>query len=374
MRDNSVGISKHKNIIITQKLSNKISWLQFFCALVVITDHSFDYINYADVTKPIIEESIYFVLLTCSQGLTYIAMPIFFVISAVLLFKDFDEKNIWNWYKNKLYSRFFSLVMPYLIWNTIWTILFLAVSHISISNNIDGELCFENIIGGIVYGKYNEVFWFMKVLILYTIFSPVIACIIKQGRWLTIIVAFMLLSFSNALSEEVHLLCVFYNLLFYILGAYISLYRNIDCMVFPSKTTRNIGTYFCFAFLVALCLEAIIRFNVFVVADFKNAIMIVLITSAMWLFWRAIDIVEAIPAKWYTKCAFLIYAMHKPIQQSYNKLIASYFSADLYTYCLNLVGGLVFTSISILSIVYVLHSITPRFLFFLNGKRKIYFS
>ena len=51
-----------------------------------------------------------------SDSITRFAVPMFFVLSGISFFKDYNNKK----YLSKIKSRLFTLVIPYLLWNTIW--------------------------------------------------------------------------------------------------------------------------------------------------------------------------------------------------------------------------------------------------------------
>ena len=50
-----------------------------------------------------------------------------------------------------------------------------------LSNNIDTHLTINNFIDGVFFAKYNEVFWFMKALIVFVLLYPIIGIIVHRG-------------------------------------------------------------------------------------------------------------------------------------------------------------------------------------------------
>ena len=76
--------------------------------------------------------------------------------------------------------------------------------------------------------------------------------------------------------------------------------------------------------------------------------------------------------KWYARTSFLIYAMHKPIEQAFNKVVAKFFSAGLEAHLLNLFGGVLFTLTVVLVAIWVMGKIMPKLTSALNGGRKIF--
>ena len=69
----------------------------------------------------------------------------------------------------------------------------------------------------------------------------------------------------------------------------------------------------------------------------------------------------------------MIYAMHKPIQQLWNKITARLFAPNLLTHIANLYGGLLVTIFIIFLIIIILRKWFPLAYSILSGKR-MYFT
>ena len=212
-------MSQKKNI--NSSTSIKISWIQFICSLIIITDHSFDYLGFGNCKMDIVSSIIYFITQMFSSSLTWIAMQTFFILSGFLMFKDWNErKSTSSWYFKKVKSRTKSLLIPYFLWNIIWTFAFIAIGLSgTIENNIDATISVSNIFHGIVLAKYNEVFWFMEVLILYTTISPLIGHLMSAKHGIVYLVLFSfiasnLIPLKDVLGEFV-IIQTYYNLFFY---------------------------------------------------------------------------------------------------------------------------------------------------------------
>ena len=92
---------------INRKTSTRISWVQFISAVIIIFDHCFDYIDYEHATKGAFENIIYFLTRMLNKGLPYCAMGVFFFLSSLLLYKDWEDKaDIKSWYLKKIRIRF----------------------------------------------------------------------------------------------------------------------------------------------------------------------------------------------------------------------------------------------------------------------------
>ncbi len=117
-----------------------------------------------------------------SENICNIAVPAFFMISGVLFYRDFDIKL----YPKKLKSRFFSLIIPFLIWNLFRYVLFYILGVIGFAKSVMGarplEFNLRSIVGSVFFYETNLGFWFIYQLILYTLLSPVIRAIVKN-KW-----------------------------------------------------------------------------------------------------------------------------------------------------------------------------------------------
>ena len=130
-----------------------------------------------------------------SQNIASVAVPSFFMISGILFYRDFTIDK----YPKKLKSRFFSLIIPFLLWNLFRFLLFYCLGKLGITEKLFGapRLLFtkENFIDGIFFYKYNLGFWFMYQLILFTLFAPVIRLLTKN-KWVGIFAIISLIAVS----------------------------------------------------------------------------------------------------------------------------------------------------------------------------------
>lgn len=92
------------------------------------------------------------------------AVPGFFFLSGLLFFHKLYSSAVWF---RKLRSRLFSYLLPYLLWNSGMTGLYLAFGRASFRP--------ESIFEGIFLYRYNPVFWYFYQLILLTYAFPFMA-------------------------------------------------------------------------------------------------------------------------------------------------------------------------------------------------------
>lgn len=92
------------------------------------------------------------------------AVPGFFFLSGLLFFHKLYSGSVWF---RKLRSRLFSYLLPYLLWNSGMTGLYLVFGRASFRP--------ESIFEGIFLYRYNPVFWYFYQLILLTYAFPFMA-------------------------------------------------------------------------------------------------------------------------------------------------------------------------------------------------------
>ena len=367
---------------IDKKTSLKISWIQFTSAIVIIFDHCFDYIDYEHAEKGIFESIIYFLSRMLNKGLPYCAMAVFFFLSSFLLYKDWNEKkDLKTWYIKRIKSRFKSIIIPYLLWNLIWTVLFLGVGLLDKSNltNITGNPEIKDLINGILFAKYNEVFWFMKTLIIYIIISPLIGILITKLNYLTLVLGFGLSVIPNLFTGELLIFANFYNLFFWFLGTYLSInYASVNNKI-RSMIHNKKDLFDYLTLIVSLVLITYIqgsdikqRVSYFVRLLLNCTVLISSIIGSTCFYDIVSHFLGKKTVKWYTKTSFLIYAIHKPVEQVFNKVVAKLFAASLGAHLLNLFGGTLFTLTVVLVTIYVMGKIVPKTTLILNGGRKIF--
>ena len=99
-----------------------------------------------------------------SEFLGQVAVPGFFFLSGFLFFRGLDDVKSWG---RKLKSRVFSYVLPYLLWNSAMTLLYLSFGK--------AEWSLKSLWEGIFLYRFNPVFWYFYQLILLSFSLPFMA-------------------------------------------------------------------------------------------------------------------------------------------------------------------------------------------------------
>ena len=203
--------------VIDKKESDQIRILRIICALLVVFHHAGSflgtYTNYA-IYIPRLYNAIKEVLLDA-------AVPIFFIISAILLYKK--EFN----YNENLKKKCSTLLVPYFILNALWIILYyLLQKNPAIASFYSDETIIKNLgISELLYRfgittslPICQQLWFLRDLFILNIFAPIIKKIIDKFPYFIFFVIFLWLFFPPNIYIYIYIyieLSIFCRLLFF---------------------------------------------------------------------------------------------------------------------------------------------------------------
>lgn len=248
-------------------------------------------------------------------ALTRVAVPLFFVISGALFYRDYNLKATVRKWK----SRFMSLCVPYLIWNTAWLILALLGNYTPLGALLGGvraTASLENILKGIFLYGYFEPFWFLFQLIVLTAACPAIYLLLKN-KWIGLIGIFALFAgLCCGLKTNMILLPDVRMVVYYLIGSWIGLHCFDAFTARKSKVNAAIsfGVYLlCSVFqgLRHLLPEWCITFQ----------IPLIVTVISCGAFWNAFDWFEMKKCPQYMTHSFLIYALHPFVGAAFSKIL-----------------------------------------------------
>lgn len=230
--------------------SRTINVIRLLLVLYVVMIHSYSGTRSAIDTGqyPVYKTVAFFLSLEISQ----IAVPAFFFISGYLFFFSTGP------YKEKLKSRFRTLLVPYLLWNTLIISAYLILENIpTLDSLLQGKTVSDNITVAGILRKYWDngswdsgngtpivhQFWYIRNLIILSIASPAVALAIKYLRWRfpAALMTVWLFSQGQAFSAE--------SIAFFSAGAYFSI-RGKDFMPFFRR--MRTASYVLYPVLLAL--------------------------------------------------------------------------------------------------------------------------
>ncbi len=240
-----------------------------------------------------------------SCSITQFAVPMFFVLSGISFFKGYDNKK----YLTKIKSRLFTLVIPYLLWNTIWMLweIFTSYSFVSkfSTNSEPYPLTLTSILKGVFFYGCNTPFWFIFNLIVFSFAAPIVFLIIKN-KYVGII-SIMCLSIISLFGIQLPTSVFYYPMaiVFYMIGAIIG-YHFFDFVSKKSSKPMQIASLiFILAYIIAKNIAPQeIHIN-------NYLIQTIVYTLAAFSLWNVTDIfIECIKPRAIYRRSFAIYAMH----------------------------------------------------------------
>lgn len=286
--------------MLSAKASRKISVLSMVLFIGVMTIHTYNLEVYG--IEPDRPGSI---LAAFESFLNRFAngtcVSFFFLISGFLFFRNFDFSRIMEKYR----SRMKSIVIPYLVWNTIYYLFFVCITRIPvIANAMNGE---RQAFGAAEYARYvwegYYTLWFLRVLIWMILLAPVLYLLLKRRKYYWPEPVLALLFFiglgKTPLPPDV------VNV-YYVLGAYLAMnFRGL-----ANRGNRRLSI------AAALCLPAVVILGGRYAGHmWYTCLLFAVVWLAMDLFTFEKDV------KWWVKCTFFYYCAHDMILQSVEKLI-----------------------------------------------------
>ena len=277
-----------------------------------------------------------------SNGVCAVAVPMLFLISGFLFFNNFD--GTLSGYTKKIQRRFWSLLVPYLIWCTLGIGFLLICQLIPIMNSLLKDANFLPDIDKPVFlynaGDYcNRLLfspvpfqlWYIRDLMVFIIISPVIYWLLDQLAVLFLfsLACFWLLDLNYSLLHSK-------AALFFCLGAYIAkkhiyVYGRIADRYFVSMAIFWIGL---------VIMKSIAAFYIIIpIINVQSVIMVHILYKiseilGILVFWYSVDPKNRNDNSLFiklTQFSFFIFAFHEPFQKVLIEIMRRLFGMDAYT-------------------------------------------
>ncbi len=240
-----------------------------------------------------------------SRSITRYAVPMFFMLSGISFFKGYNPKK----YLTKIKSRIYTLVIPYLLWNTVWMLWEIFGSYSFIAKfseaNAPYPLTLESILKGILFYQCNIPFWFIFDIIIFSFAAPFLFLIIKNKYiGITSVVCLSILSLFG-----IHLPAnLFYYpmaIVFYLIGAIIGYHFFNYASKKSSKPLQIISLVVFSSYILA---KNIVPQEIHIS---NYLIETIVYTIAAFSLWNILDIfIERIKPRAIYRRSFAIYATH----------------------------------------------------------------
>jgi len=163
-----------------RQFRNRISWLMFLFSILVIWVHSYNVELFAGSQWGPAWDRAAQIETFWSIGVGQIAVPGFFLLSSYLFFRNFNLSKLAGKWK----SRFFSVVIPYVVWNFLYYLGYVAATRLPMVEKVVGKetipFHIEEIIRAVLRYSYAPIFWYLFQLSLLLTLAPVIYLLVKQ--------------------------------------------------------------------------------------------------------------------------------------------------------------------------------------------------
>lgn len=172
--------------------SQTIDSVRLFCNLLVVLLHASAAFQY--VPRQGVEYGVWNFLCT---GLAPVLLPTLFFLSGYLLFRNYTNAA----YGRKIWSRVKRLAVPYLAWNALFVVVYLAFSAVvpRLAMRVDQfgldtlAGCVEKIASLTVH-PIDGPLWFVRALFVFALFAPVFAWLFRKlPVWVLGVVAVLLI-------------------------------------------------------------------------------------------------------------------------------------------------------------------------------------
>ena len=207
------------NLVSEQALYRKINLLRFLAIVCVLIAHSENYEQFGFLSGTMAFQVEHDVLASMEW-----VVSSFFMLSSMLFFRHFQ----WNKLLGKWKRRVQTLLVPYLLWNTIYFCMFALLPRIplfaGLINTPPAPLTFTSVLSAVFLHDYAGFLWFIKVLILLTLLAPVFYLLFSKKYIAEISLGVLLYFVFHAPFTLPPVLSLHWRFFFfYALGAYVSL-------------------------------------------------------------------------------------------------------------------------------------------------------
>ena len=289
---------------------NKITIVSFWLAICVVYIHANNTLTYHFAMDDIFAKSVY-IFENWAQGWQQCAVPLFFMISGFLFFRNYAlNRTLSKWKK-----RAKILLVPYLVWTQVPWILLSLVKLTPYGKFIGTEASFsiKSWVEFVLFCN-GTVLWYVRATMIFVLLSPLIYLLmrVKKGSLIIIvtivIINCVLCAKGIATTEELYWCPPF------LLGAWFAIWKP-DFFISRTKAKN---------YRIAMCVFAVLLvFAINSKYTLHTPLTQYLYKMSLPLpLWYALDIFEfKRKPKWVETLSFPIYCTHAIILEMFEKVI-----------------------------------------------------
>ncbi|MCR5246437.1 MAG: acyltransferase [Paludibacteraceae bacterium] len=343
------------------RLSEAISWLRFPLIFFIIMLHCYS------VQRMEGDHNIYFSFLyPFSLWLGETGVPGFFFISGYLFF--LSKKS----YSQKITTRIHTLLIPYILWNSLLLILYLITYAVGFPQDINGRNIAEYELidyirlfwdrGSFDNGNFVPLLcplWYIRNLLIMSILSPLFYYIIKYLRevFLLFIAIWWMTTYTNAFIPQ--------TILFFCLGAYFSILDKN-----PLETVIKNKVLFITLFVLFAAGDIITHFAISTPANLQIHRLALIFNIPVLLLLADWCTRHSYSSKTLPNAAFIVFCVHYPIVVILRKLcISTFIYANEFTHIVLYFICVIASTFISLGIFMILERYFPKLKNILSGNR-----
>ncbi|MBR2669581.1 MAG: acyltransferase [Solobacterium sp.] len=329
---------------------HKITRISFFCCMLVIWVHTYnlDVCGITDTSSGF--SRVVYLLENLWGNLAGTAVPFFFFLSGYLFYRTFHMDKL----REKYISRIHSILIPYLLWCTVYFLFFAVLVSIPYTRNqidpaaLNITVSFYGWLRSLWPDEYYTL-WFLKELLLYILFCPLIWYVLKN-RYTGGIVIVVLMFIDLAGVYPIPLDGIHY----YLSGAYLAIHMK------GYEYYRNpVLTWLGCLYILSMA-----------VTGFRELDQLPVRLFFFFSVWFALDLLPAgrIPP-WWMSLTFFIYVAHDLVLECLEKLFFLAFGTGPVCALADYVFMPVITVFLLVCIAWAAKKKIPRIFMILTGMR-----
>lgn len=298
-----------------------------------------------------------------SETFGRIGVPFFFMQSGYWMFRfDIQKADIKVW-KGKLKKKIRTLIIPYLLWNAYGIVVFMILTNLPgqpfyLNEGQTVNFSVQTLYEGLILSKYNFPYWFMRDLIMITVFSPILALLLKNkivaGTTWIILLILTLLNMNVPFFQTSSLLLFF-------MGGILSVYFR-EFWETQSSGIKQIMLYSVLFILLVVCKWI----------DIPHIYTLYVVVAPI-LFWKICDVLTVFrmldhEPLWFMKQSFFIYSAHVFLVEGLSSIFARINQSILWI-CVTYVLNPMITLLILYIVARFLYSKLPSFYNLICGNR-----
>lgn len=214
--------------------------ISYFLCILVFWIHISSFNNYK-FDDSVCSRVYWYIDVFLTKIITPVAVPLFFIISGVLFFRNYNS----DCYIKKLKTRIKTLVVPYLSWNIIYTLFAIATSYSFISNYFIGRekfvITLKNVLLSVFLYRSGPL-WFIFCLIVFALCAPALFIILENKiRGLCAILIIAIFD-QIGIGLPIYFFYSQESIVYYLIGAYIGIHYMDWFVRIITQSEKKMGT------------------------------------------------------------------------------------------------------------------------------------